>query len=180
MDLRSHNPVVRAFSRIKQGLQYLVPPRANEIDAELCRLLTNAEFELIRRCSLPDRAHLLAVHHRLEQSGCADRDVFKAGLLHDAGKADADVRINLAHRSTAVLVRAISPALLGRLAAPGERQWRRAFYLIELHSTLGAALARSAGCNERVCWLIEHHHDACARDDLGLLVLQRADEGRIG
>jgi hypothetical protein len=33
------------------------------------------------------------------------------------------------------------------------------------------------GCSERVCWLIEHHHDVDVRGDAELLALQRADEG---
>jgi hypothetical protein len=176
----SDTRVGRAVSRVLQGFTYLAPRRAIEIDAELNRLLSDAEYGLIRRCSLPDRTHLLAVYQRLTALGCVDQDVLKAGLLHDAGKADAVVRVTLVHRTAAVLLKAVSPSWFRQLAGAGGRPWRRAFYLIEAHPSLGARLARTAGCNERVCWLIEHHHDALMGNDDGLRQLQWADEGRTG
>jgi hypothetical protein len=170
----------RASDRITQGLSYLTPRRANAIDAELRRLLNAAEFDLVRQLSTPDRAHLIAVHGRLKRLGCEDRDVLKAGLLHDVGKVDGEVRVGLTHRTVAVLLNATAPELLDRLAIPNDSRWRSPFHLVRAHPIHGARLARDAGCNERVCWLIEHHHDTNAHGDGGLRMLQQADEGRAG
>jgi hypothetical protein len=166
----------RAAGRIIQGLSYLVPRRAERIDAELCRLLTPAEFDLASRLSVFDRAHLLAVYQRLVKAGWRDAELLKVALLHDIGKADGRARVGLMHRTIAVLLRASSPRLLSRLASNGSGRWRP-FQLVIEHPMLGAAQARDVGCSERVCWLIEHHHDADVGNDAGLLALQRADEG---
>lgn len=167
----------RAARRITQGLRYLAPKRPERIDAELRRLLSLTEFHLVAPLSVSDRAHLLAVHQRLVQSGCRDADLLKAALLHDVGKADGGARVGLLHRTISVLLKATSPALFSRVATSHGSGWRRPFQLVAEHPTLGARKARDAGCAERVCWLIEHHHDADPGDDAGLLALQRADEG---
>ena len=171
------NFIARAVGRIAQGVGYLAPRRAAAIDAELQRLLNAAEFELVRPLAVADRAHLLAVYQRLQRLGCRDGDVFTAGLLHDVGKVDGDVRVGLVHRTVAVLLGAISPKLLDRLARSEAGHWRRSFQLVNMHPRRGAQLARDAECSQRVCWLIEHHHDASADGDAGLRLLQQADEG---
>jgi hypothetical protein len=167
----------RAAGRIVQGLGYLAPRRSARSDAELRRLLTPVEFELVAHLSVADRAHLLDVHRRLVRAGCRDADLLKAALLHDVGKVDGHALVGLVHRTIAVLLRATSPRLFARLAATGAG-WRRPFQLVIEHPLVGARKARDAGCSERVCWLIEHHHDVDVRGDAGLLALQRADEGR--
>jgi hypothetical protein len=174
---RSRSVAGRAVGRIAQGLRYLAPKRPERIDAELQRLLTPAEFDLVAPLSVSDRAHLLDVYRHLVQSGCRDADLLKAALLHDIGKADGGARVGLLQRTIAVLLKVVSPGLLIRLATPARSDWRRAFQLVTEHPALGARKARDAGCSERVCWLIEHHHDADAGNDAGLLALQRADEG---
>jgi len=174
---RPRHLVGRAAGRVVQGFSYLAPKRAARIDGELLRLLNSAEFDLVSRLSVSDRAHLLAVHQRLAHDGCGDEDVLKAALLHDVGKADCGARVGLVHRTIAVLLRAISSKLLSRLETSNGSGWRRPFQLVSEHPALGARKARDAGCSERVCWLIEHHHDADVRNDAGLLALQRADEG---
>lgn len=167
----------RAADRIAQGLSYLAPKRSGRIDTELRRLLNPCEFCLVARLSVSDRAHVLAVYQRLVQRGCHEPDLLKAALLHDVGKADGDARVGLVHRTIAVLLRAASPRLFCWLTIEKGTGWRRPFQLITKHPALGARKAHDAGCNERVCWLIEHHHDAEVGGDAGLLALQRADEG---
>jgi putative nucleotidyltransferase with HDIG domain len=166
-----------AAGRIAQGLSYLAPKRSDRIDTELRHLLSPAESELVARLSVSDRAHVLAVYQRLVQRGYRDADLLKAALLHDVGKADEDARVGLLHRTIAVLLNATVPAILSWLATPNGLSWRRPFHLVIEHPTLGAQKARDGGCNERVCWLIEHHHDAEVEGDAGLLALQQADEG---
>ena len=77
------------------------------------------------------------------------------------------------HRVTYVLLAALSPALLERLACPGEGL-RGALWRSLSHPELGATLARSLGCSSGVCELIEKHH--CASEDVRQLALQWADE----
>ncbi|HVB65319.1 MAG TPA: HD domain-containing protein [Nitrolancea sp.] len=177
MKLQARRFFARASGRIAQGVGYLAPRRAAAIDAELQRLLNAAEFELVRPLTVADRAHLLAVYQRLQRLGCRDADVFTAGLLHDVGKVDGDVRVGLVHRTVAVLLGAISPKLIDRLARSEGGRWRRPFQLVNMHPRRGARLARDVGCNQRVCWLIEHHHDTSVKGDAGLWLLQQADGG---
>jgi putative nucleotidyltransferase with HDIG domain len=171
------NRPLHLAGRFAQGLSYLMPRRSGRIDAELRQLLAPAEFDLVARLSVSDRAHVLAVHQRLVQSGGRDADLLRAALLHDVGKADAGARVGLAHRTLAVLLKATAPTLFSWLASPHGSGWRRPFQLVTEHPEVGARKARDVGCNERVCWLIEHHHDAGVGDDAELLALQRADEG---
>lgn len=173
---RSRQIAGRAAGRIAQGLVYLAPKPAERVDAELRRLLEPAELALTTDLSVSDRAHMLAVYRRLVRSGCQDPDLLKAALLHDIGKADRGARVGLVHRTIAVLLRASSPALLLRLATGGDSGWRRPFRLIVDHPAIGARNARDAGCNERVCWLIEQHHAVDAGGDTAVQALQSADE----
>lgn len=168
--------LARVRYRVGQGLTYLRAPRSDMLDARLRELLRPTEFELISRLSRADRAHHLEVHARLLERGCSDRDLLEAALLHDVGKVELDTRVGLIDRSLAVLIGVASPRLLKVLARPDGRRWRRGFFLVLHHPEAGAWLAYGAGCNERVCWLIAHHHDF-EPSDAELKLLQWADDG---
>ncbi|MDI3341974.1 MAG: hypothetical protein QJR03_15735 [Sphaerobacter sp.] len=161
--------------RVVQFVAYL-RPQGPAVDAELRALVAPPQWALLARLSRGDRAHLLAVYRRLVAWGCQDPHLLLAALLHDAGKADARGRVGLSQRVAAVLLGRVAPRLLAALAQPGRGRWRHGLYLATMHAQLGAEQARRAGCGERVCWLIAHHHDA-AIDDAGLRLLQAADEG---
>lgn len=168
----------RVRYRIGQGVTYLRPRRATVIDQRLRMLLRPAEYALLSRLSLPDRAHHLDVYERLLRHGCADSDLLKAALLHDAGKADGIAQVGLLPRALAVIVSAIVPGLPTRLGRADGPRWRRSLLLLDTHPARGATLARNAGCNDRVCWMIKHHHDRDISDE-GLEMLRRADDGRL-
>ncbi len=168
----------RVTYRVGQGITYLRPRRAEIIDQRLHERLTSAEFALLSRLPLADRAHHLTVYESLVRYGCHDRDLLKAALLHDVGKADGTLRVNLVHRSVAVILRQFVPRLFKRLASPDAMRWRHALFLVEAHPEIGADLARRAGCGDRVCWIIAHHHDEASYDE-GLELLRRADDGRL-
>lgn len=166
------------WNRVSQGIAYLRPRRAENIDRYLREQLTYEEFGLLSRLSLADRSHHLSVYQSLVRYGCKDGDLLKAALLHDVGKADGTVRVGLTHRSAGVILRQFAPRLFKRMANPNGMRWRRALYLVEAHPEMSARFARRAGCNDRVCWIIAHHHDE-ATDDEGLKLFRRADDGRL-
>ncbi len=170
--------MARVGYRISQGLAYLRPRRAERVDARLRALLTQTEFDLLRHLSLPDREHHLTVYERLARHGCGDADLLKAALLHDTGKADGGTRVGLWDRTLAVILSTAGPGMLERLGNAEGRRWRRSLHLAATHARRGAVLARNIGCNDRVCWLIAHHHDH-GIDDKDLALLQRADDGQL-
>ena len=166
----------RARHRVVQFARQIVPRRMGRIDAALRTGLQPAEWELVARMTAGDRAHLFETRRRLEATGCLDPALLKAAVLHDIGKVDDRGRVYLAHRVAVVLLRRFAPRLLDVLAGRGVPGWRYGFYLAIEHPRVGAELARLAGCDPRVCWLIVHHQDEGASGDVGLALLQAVDE----
>lgn len=171
--VRGRAPGGRARYRIGQFARHVIPRDTRVVDAAICCRTTTAEWELVSRLSPSDRRHLLQVRLRLEAAGCVDPDLLSTALLHDIGKVDDRGRVRLAHRVAHVLLRRFAPGLLGVLARPGRSH---GLYLAVEHPRVGAALAREAGCSDRVCWLIAHHHDPAAAGDPGMAMLRMADE----
>ncbi len=93
-----------------------------------------------------DRRHGLDVAQRLLASGHDDRDLLAAALLHDAGKGH---RLRLWHRVSGVLLEAVAPSALNRLASPDPRSWRHPFHIYLHHDAISAEMAVSAGCAPR-------------------------------
>lgn len=135
------------------------------------RVLPPGGVALFDRMPVADRRHGLDVAERLLQSGFDDADLLGAALLHDAAKGR---RMRLWHRVAGVLLEAVAPALLRRLASPDARSWRHPFHLYLHHGPMSADLARDAGCGDRLAGFIRG--DAAA-DDAGLLrALEAADD----
>lgn len=99
-----------------------------------------------------DRRHGLDVAARLVAAGIDDADALAAALLHDAAKGR---RMRLWHRVAGVVLEAVSPRLLDRLASDAPRSWRHPFHLYLHHETLSAELATAAGCGPRVAAFIQ-------------------------
>lgn len=76
--------------------------------------LNQEQQALFLAMSRSDQRHSLAVFQRLRSANMSDPALLQAALLHDIGKAAADVR--LWHRVIVVLARACFPKLLDRLA----------------------------------------------------------------
>ena len=125
------------------------------------RVLPGSAWPLFAAMPVADRRHALDVAARLAAAGVQDPDVLSAALLHDAAKGD---RMRLWHRVAGVLLQAIAPRALGRLASSDQRSWRYPFHLYLHHGRLSADLAASAGCGPRVgAFIIGRVHEADAR-----------------
>jgi len=110
------------------------------------RLLPPDAARLFATMPVADRRHALDVSGRLVAAGHDDRDVLCAALLHDAAKGH---RMRLWHRVTGVLLEAVAPGPLRRLASPDPDTWRHAFHLYLHHAALSAEMAVAAGCGPR-------------------------------
>jgi hypothetical protein len=152
-----------------------------QIDCQLRSTVNNdRQWELLARLSAFDRAHHLGVYNTLRASGWTDPDLLLAAALHDAGKADEQGRVRLAHRVIRVLLGSLSPTLLLRLSRTPGHLLTHGLYLAEHHAALGAVLAGEAGATPRCCQLIAGHHEAPSTlTDPELLALIRADEGTL-
>lgn len=140
--------------------------------------LNQAQRALFLRMSRPDQRHSLAVFRQLRSAGMDDPSLLQAALLHDVGKAGADVR--LWHRVLIVLVRAFWPKLLARLAQDRPGSWKYPFFLYLQHAQLSAERARLAGASLETELLIREHHNLGSSVLEGVLaewlrVLQQAD-----
>lgn len=111
------------------------------------RILAPNAYALFAAMPVADRRHALDVVDRLLAAGHDDGDLLAAALLHDAAKGR---RMRLWHRVAGVLLEAVAPSMLRRLADPNPGSWRHPFHLYVHHGPMSAALAADAGCPPRV------------------------------
>lgn len=111
------------------------------------RILPDGGVRLFDSMPVADRRHGLDVAERLLQAGHDDPDLLGAALLHDAAKGH---RMRLWHRVSGVLLEALAPSVLRRLADPRLASWRHPFHLYLHHEPMSAELATSAGCSPRL------------------------------
>lgn len=146
--------------RVAQFFQALGAALSEDDEALTASHLSEAELALFRGMPAQDRRHGVRVLRILLQEEESDSDLFKAALVHDAGKTDpcSQVKVPLLCRVFVVLAEAFYPPLIAMLAKKGGGTWRHAFYLHRNHAELGAALAEGAGSSETVVRLIRYHH----------------------
>jgi hypothetical protein len=138
------------------------------------RILPPGGSALFASMPVADRRHGLDVADELLRAGHDDPDLLGAALLHDAAKGH---RTRLWHRVAGVLLEALAPSVLRRLADPDPASWRHPFHLYLHHAPMSADLALAAGCAPRLAAFIRG--EAAAEDDARLLhALTVADDAR--
>jgi hypothetical protein len=159
--------------RVGQFIGHLTA-RVDPIEEERARaLLPDSAWPLFVAMPTADRRHALDVAGRLVAAGHADPDLLAAALLHDAAKGR---RMRLWHRVGGVLLEAVAPTALARLASSEPQSWRYPFHLYLHHAALSADAALDAGCSSRTAAFIRDTPEA---DDAILAAgLRAADEGR--
>lgn len=113
--------------------------------------LPPAAAAVYARMPVADRRHALDVATRLRAAGIDDRDVLAAALLHDAAKGSG---MRLWHRVAGVLLEAVAPSLLRRLASADAASPRYGLHLHVHHGPMSAELAATAGCSPRTAGFI--------------------------
>ena len=179
----------RVTYRSRQFFGALRARLEEEERAEVAAHLTPAEQHLFYAMDLHDQRHALDVFRVLKSGGHRDASLLAAALLHDVGKGP----IRLWQRVAFVLLRAVSPRLLRRLASADGAPagggsafgggWRGALGRSLDHAGRGAALAEAAGSAAETVRLIRLHRSPTsassvepAGDDVALALLQAADE----
>ncbi|MDQ6682513.1 MAG: hypothetical protein M3Y88_04485 [Chloroflexota bacterium] len=157
--------------RVAQLIGHLTARVGPDDEALARRMLPESAWGLFASMPVADRRHALDVAGRLRRAGVEDLDLLAAALLHDVAKGD---RMRLWHRVGGVLLEALSPGLLRRLASSDASSWRYPFHLYLAHDRLSADAARRAGCTERCGRFIAG--DVEPGDARLAAALRRADE----
>jgi hypothetical protein len=136
------------------------------------RVLPDGGVRLFEAMPVADRRHGLDVAERLLRSGHDDPELLGAALLHDVAKGK---RMRLAHRVAGVLLEAIAPSVLRRLADPNPASWRHPFHLFLHHEPMSAELTLAAGCTTRLADFIRGVAETDADERL-LRAMKDADD----
>ena len=168
-----------AIHRIRQGISSLRPTRDSSDEALLLAWLTPEQYAAFLELPRHDRAHLLRVGRAMIERASDNQELVVAAFLHDLGKVYEGFHVRLIDRVAKVLLQAISPGLLQKMASPPPNRIRGGLVLAVHHPALGAARARELGCSERTCWLIAHHEDALQRNDPDLALLAAVDDATL-
>ena len=152
------------LGQVRQQLGFACP-LSTEDRAEVERWLPPSALPLFATMSNADQQHSLRVCRGLQASGCTERDLLAAALLHDVGKAEG--RVPFWTRPVIVLGKRFVPHLLERVALHPSvfeqrsvPRWQRSLSYAWWHADVGADLAAAAGLSERAVLYIRTHHKA--------------------
>jgi hypothetical protein len=188
---------LRICYRLQQFLAGLI--RSDPIEeASLAPYLNSAQRRLFRALPTSEQQHALHVLQTLQAEGHEEVALAQAALFHDVGKVvpsaesrslfggigrgKAEGRVRLWHRVVKVLLQAVHPTFLHRLAADDRDSWRYPFFILLHHAALGAERASEAGVEPLAVSLIHWHHTSPEESDLDLTerallaALRSADE----
>ena len=178
--------------RVYQFFTALTARVSDEELEQIAYILTPSSLALFRSMAIQDQRHGLDVCAELQRADHTHRDLLAAALLHDVGKAAA--QIPAWQRAVVVLLNRLAPRLLvylgqtdhpyrvpgrseKRISSPpqgkvpglprGEipglpRGWRRAFAVNTRHAEIGARWAEETGCSHLTVALIRRHQDGPA------------------
>lgn len=168
--------LARTAYRVRQFLRGMRSLLSPDEAARVRALLTDAELRLFLQMEPRDRRQAVDVMHWLERRTQPSDDLLVAALLHDAGKGV----LNVWDRVAFVLLEALSPTLVDRLADEYGPRWRRALWMLRHHARLGAELLAAAGTRPRVVELVARHDEPLrapsAEQDPELRWLMLADD----
>lgn len=144
-------------------------------EAVLRAYLSPAQVKQFRLMPASEQRHAFAVLHTLQREGHSEAALAQAALLHDVGKilpyigqGEVGGRIRLWHRVAAVLLEAIHPTLLRRVALNEPGSWRYPFFILLHHASYGAEIAAAAGTDPLAVALIRWHDTAPEESGLDL------------
>lgn len=137
--------------RVGQFVAHVRAGVTPEEEAFARRTLPGSAWAVFARMPVADRRHALDVAGRLVNEGHDSPDLLAAALLHDAAKGP---RMRLWHRVAGVLLEALAPSFLRRLASADPSSWRHPFWLYLHHGPMSAELAERAGCTPATARLI--------------------------
>lgn len=160
-----------AAYRIRQFFDALHACVGPEELAILDQHLNPAQKKLFLAMELQDQRHSLNVFYQLVEDGYGDRELLQAALLHDVGKAG--VGLGVFHRVVIVLLRALWPDLLKKIASPDRRSWGYPFWVHRNHGEIGADLIIKAGGTDKLVSLVRQHQSPA--DDPLARALYEAD-----
>ena len=137
--------------RVGQFVDHVRADVTPEEEAFARRTLPAPAWTLFAGMPVADRRHALDIAGRLVSEGHDSPDLLAAALLHDAAKGP---RMRLWHRVAGVLLEALAPGALRRMADPEPTSWRHPFWLYLHHGQMSAELAERAGCTPATARLI--------------------------
>ncbi|MBM4429985.1 MAG: hypothetical protein FJ026_06485, partial [Chloroflexi bacterium] len=127
--------MLAAWHRVRQLGRALTAWVGSEEQALVAHVLPAPAAELFRRLPRQYQRHGLDLLYALRQRGQDAPELLAAALLHDVAKAEG---VRIWHRIATVLLRALCPAWLDRLASPDPASWRYPFWLQLHHPQRGA------------------------------------------
>jgi len=161
----------RAAYRSRQFLAALRPRLAGDDRLLVAQHISPALQRLFYTMSARDQRHSVDVARALLAEGEDDEALVQAALLHDVGKGP----LRLWHRVAFVILQALSPRLLARLAPPGTGGWRAPFDRLLRHGERGAQMLEAAGAPQETVRLVRYHENASVQER-SLARLRAADD----